>query len=859
MFKKTQISLCAWLVISGACGPVALAQDVQRVEVTGSAIKRTTVEGPAPVEVITRKQIERSGATTINELLKSISSMDIYDQGELTSNSPAGSGAANIRMRGLAETDVLILLNGRRLPVNGIYDASGAGAAFDINSLPLGAIERIDIMKDGGSAIYGADAVAGVVNFITKTDYQGVEMSAGYGVSSRGDGTEKRAGLASGFGDLNKDGYNFLFGLDVFKRNPIYRKDRSISKSSNFERLGSQDGRSLYSPTGNVYDPSADDFVKTYRDCPASNLNGSDLCVYDVNASTLTAYNGADRASGLAIASFQLTPDIKASAELTLSTSKDKFYAHPIPSGFLVPLTDESLRQYEVPEDWGYGTDLLYVIGRFMQGGPRITERKSDFANLALGLEGFSSGYDWKFDLSHGRSKVKNSDSNYFNQSLFDEATLSGQLDPTSTTNDQALVDSLKVRPYRLGNSQLTTFNALLSADAFKMPGGAAKYAVGVALNRESLKDTPDDLTQQGLVMGSIQQSAVDASRSSRAVFAELQLPISKTVEAQLALRHDAYSSYSASSPKVAVKFTPNPALAFRASYAESFKAPALKQLFGAQEEGAITITNPEQCAKLGVDVDTADPDAECQIPASKVSGANKNLKPEKAKTFNLGTVFEVGENFSASIDWWRIKKTNQISEPLVSSAIDDGLWERVGGQLYVHTNLLNVAQADHSGVDLDARYRWKNSPVGALTFRNNLSYFDSIKSKTSASDPWDEFVGTYQYPRYRNVFVVDDEFGDWGVSMAWRTVGKYWDTDDELPVASGTRRVGTHEEMDLQVQYGGFKSLQLTLGVNNVLNRMPPFSATNALSNEYSQQGFAELYSSRGRFFYVSGKYAFR
>jgi len=180
---------------------------------------------------VTRKEIERSGATSINELLHSIPSIDIFDQGELASNSPAGSGTASIRMRGLSESNVLVLLNGRRLPVNALYDSSGAGAAFDINSLPIGAIDRIEILKDGGSAIYGADAVAGVVNFITKTDYQGIEATASYGNSSRNDGKEKRLGLSAGFGDLTKDRYNVLFGLDVFKRDPILRADRDISKS----------------------------------------------------------------------------------------------------------------------------------------------------------------------------------------------------------------------------------------------------------------------------------------------------------------------------------------------------------------------------------------------------------------------------------------------------------------------------------------------------------------------------------------------------------------------------------------------------------------------------------------------------
>ena len=172
------------------------AQRSEKIEVTGTNIKRVDAEGPVPVQIMTKDQIQRTGATNTNELMKHISTIDIFDQGELASNSPAGSGTATIRMRGFGENNVLVLLNGRRLPINALYDSSGAGAAVNINMIPIAAIERVEILKDGGSAIYGADAVTGVVNFITKKDYRGAEVSATYGQASRGDGEEKQLAMA---------------------------------------------------------------------------------------------------------------------------------------------------------------------------------------------------------------------------------------------------------------------------------------------------------------------------------------------------------------------------------------------------------------------------------------------------------------------------------------------------------------------------------------------------------------------------------------------------------------------------------------------------------------------------------------
>lgn len=858
MLEKSKLSIAVALAVGAWTATATWAQDsAQRIEITGSAIKRTSVEGPVPVEIVTRKDIERSGATSINELLRSIPSIDIFDQGELASNSPAGSGTASIRLRGLSDSEVLVLLNGRRLPVNALYDSSGAGAAFDINSLPIGAIERVDILKDSGSAIYGADAVAGVVNFITRTDYQGIEAVGTIGTSSRSDGKETRLGLSAGFGDLSKDRYNVLFGLDYYKRDPIYRKDRDLTKSADFRRFGGSDGRSSFAPTGNVINPDNGAFVGvTYADCPAASLGANNRCRYDFNSSVLTAYNGADRLSALAVGTLQLNSSTRAFAELTYSTAKDHFEAHPVPDYFVVPITNENQRPYEILDENGNGTNTVYIAGRFMQGGPRITERKSDLLNVVAGLEGSVGNYDWKASVSRGESKVTNSDYNYYDYNKWLVATSDGSINPTVSTNDTALVNGLKVTPVRVGKSILTSVNAQINGDVLMMPAGPLSFAVGGSLTRESLSDQPDALTQAGEVVGSIAQAAVDAARTYKAVFGELRIPVLKTVEAQAAVRYDKYPNASATSPKLGAKWDLMPELALRGSVSRSFRAPVLKQLYGAQEQGAITIVDPDQCGKLGVPLES---DGSCQVGAFQVNGSNPNLQPEKGKNINLGLVFELLKNFNASIDWWKINKTNDISSPTLASAIDAGLYTKQGARYYIYTNLQNIAERETSGIDIDARLRLPGTPIGNVTVRNLLTYYSTNKTKDSAGDDWAEFNGTYRYPRFRNNLLFATETGPWTYAAAWKTVGGFWDTDLPYPIASGTRRVGVHEEMDVQVQFSGLKDWEITGGIKNLFDRMPPFSKTNASDNQYTQLGFAELYSSRGRFFYLSAKYSFR
>lgn len=861
MFKKTAVAnaLVLGFGLGVALGAAQAQEQLERVEITGSAIKRTNAEGPSPVEVVTRKQIERTGATSVNELLRSIPSIDIFDQGELASNSPAGSGTANVRLRGLSSSETLVLLNGRRLPVNALYDSSGAGAAFDINSLPIGAIERVEILKDGGSAIYGADAIGGVVNFITKSDYQGIEANVSTGQTSRSDGRETRFGASAGFGDLNKDRFNLLVGLDYLKRDPIFRKDRDISSSVDFRRFGSGDFRSSFSPYGNIYDPATGAFVGPYAACPADSLGTGNRCRYDFNKSLLTAYNGADRLSAMAIASYQINPDTRAFAEVTYSTSKDHFEAHPVPDYFVVPLTNESQRPYEIPADWGLGSNKLYIAGRFMQGGPRITDRKSDFINAAAGVEGSFGTYDWKVNVSRGESKVTNTDSNYYDATKWGPATESGKLNPTVTTNDAAFVESLKVTPVRIGKSVLTSLNGLLSGDVTKLPAGMMKFAVGVNLNRETLVDTPDALTQAGKVIGSIQQAPVDASRTYKAVFSELSIPVLKSLEAQAAVRYDKYPNASSTSPKLGVKWTATPTLALRGSYSGSFRAPVLKQLFGAQEEGASNLTRVEDCKAVGLATRVVDGKEICDAAIFQVNGSNPNLQPEKGKTWNVGAVFELSKSFSASVDWWKINKTNDISSPTVSTAIGQGFWTKEGPRVRVFTNLQNFAQRETSGVDVDARWRLNGTFLGNVSVRDLLTYYSTNKSRTGDASPWAEYLGTYATPRFRNSLNVSVENGPWSYGATWKTVGGFHDTDQAFPVAAGTPYVGTFEEADLLVQYSGFKSLELSLGVKNLLDRMPPLSLTNASSNSYTQMGFAEIYSNRGRYIYVSAKYTFR
>jgi len=849
MSRPTPLALAIGLAFGSTLVP-ALAQQAQRVEITGSAIKRVDTETPAPVEILTREQIARTGATSINELIKSIAVIDVFDQGELASNSPGGSGTARVRLRGLGDTQTLVLINGRRVPVNPLQDASGAGAAFNTNQIPVSAIDRVEILKDGGSAIYGADAVAGVVNFILRRDYTGAAITADFGTSSRSDGEEKRATVTAGFGNLATQRFNLLGSLEVFKRDPIFRKDRDISKSVDFRAFGpipgfpNLDGRSSFAPEGNILNANGTLSGQTVRPCPPENFS-SNACRYDFNASLLTAYNGADRVSGVLAGTFQITDSVLAFARALASQTKDHFEAHPVPDNFVLP-------------------DGRRYAGRFMQGGPRTTDRKNDFLNLEAGFEGTFGNYDVKAGFSRGEAKTSNRDSNYFERSAYNLATqgnpalgIAPTIDPTSLTNSEAAIQALRITPVRTGKMTLDFADAQIAGPLFKLPGGTVNFAVGVNAWKEELTDTPDPLQVQGVVVGSIQQSAVAAERDAYAVYAELQLPITKTIEGQLAVRYDDYDTASRTSPKFALKWHVLPGFAVRGSYSESFKMPTLKQLFANAGQGAINLTEA-QCTALGLPAGCAN------LPAFRLTGSNPNLQPETGKTYNLGIVAESGP-VSVSLDYWKIDKKDNIATPTLDDAIAAGsfTFDAATSRYFINQNLQNFAQSENAGIDVDAQLKLRNTALGNLTVRGNATYYLTTKTKQTPTAPWDEFNGIYgpgaPGPRWRTAVSVTSEMGPWtvqGLVRGW--AGLYDSAQPGRLLPAGTRKIPGYDEVDLTVAWSGIKNLKLTGAVKNLFDRQPPFAAANATNNNTTQQGFAEVYTSRGRFYQVGAEYKF-
>jgi iron complex outermembrane receptor protein len=373
-------------------------------------------------------------------------------------------------------------------------------------------------------------------------------------------------------------------------------------------------------------------------------------------------------------------------------------------------------------------------------------------------------------------------------------------------------------------------------------------------------------------VFGSIAQASVDASRDLRALFAELSIPVLAGLEFQAAVRRDNYTGLNAvvggvnqsfsgsgkTSPKFAVKYQPVSAVALRASYAESFLAPSLKQLFGGQEEGAESVdcgVDPTNavCQAFGVTTGV--------FPYQQVSGSNPNLKPETGKTYNIGVIFEPVPAVSVGVDWFRINKKDEVSTLTVETAAEQGDigQDPVTGEAQVFVTNQNVAATKIEGVDLDFRWRIGATPLGTVTLQNQATYYSKNETQFEPGGAFENFNGTFLFPRWRNLLRVNFETGPWNTNVALRSTAHMKDTDEPGGTAANqnARTIGAHEELDVGVQYTGFKNLLLGLQVKNILDNDVPYS-NEGTQNQYGSLGFPWIYSPRGRFFQFTANYKF-
>ncbi len=847
----------------------AVLQKIEKIEITGSNIKRIPSEGPVPIEIISRREIERKGFTSTNELMRSLSYMSAIND-ELVSNSPNTSGTASVGFRGLGGDQTVVLLNGRRLANYG-FD----GAFVNLNTIPLGAIDRVEILKDGAAAIYGADAIGGVVNFITRKDFTGGEVSAALGQSGKKDGGETSVIGTVGWGNLRQDKLNVLLNLNYFKREPINNLDRERTRTADFRRFGGTNQLSTFAPSGNFINPLTG-LQAPFQPCPTGlsvspspltpGSTGSASCLFDFAPYRTTLF-GTDRVGGLATARLALAEHSTAYTEILLSRANTFVSAAPSPGNF----------NLEASNPANPFSSAISVRGRPLQAGARTTDNQADASRLLLGVEGTVQGIDrsieYNFSIGEAKSKATNKDGGYFLIDRLNTAVTNGSFNPFSTNNPAAVVNAITSTDTREGETTNTFIDLKLSGELMHLPAGALGFAAGALIGREKISDLPGANQRAGNVFGSIQQSAVDAKRNLAAVFVELAVPITNTLEAQLALRHDRYESekngdVSATTPKIAFRYQPTKTALFRASYSEGFKMPSLRDLFGGKNQSADSVQDFPGCSARGVSRDACP-----RLQYDRSSGGNAALQAEKAKISNVGIVFEPKEFVSVAFDYFTIRKTDEIGLVPSQYVIDNvsyapGATSTLGGNsafsvsrdaggtiTAVNTALGNLGEHKISGFDLSTNtsFKWRGFKFAS---NSNITYYSHYDYADQPGTPLYGRLGLLNLPRWRRATSYTVNHGAWDANILYSVMASMVDKQQStaaVPVTPSDRSIAKFNTIDFGLAYSGITNMRLSATVKNLFDTEPPFS-----SNDSRTLGFAQAHDIRGRYLQVGATYKF-
>ncbi|TKB47526.1 TonB-dependent receptor plug domain-containing protein [Thalassotalea mangrovi] len=650
-----------------------MALNVERIEITGSRINRTDMETASPVTVIGAEQIAKSGFTSVQEILNVQPTAAGMSVGSTTNNGSGGSATVNLRGMGAKRT--LVLLNGRRMVASG----TGADSSVDLNTIPVAMIKSIEILKDGASAVYGSDAIAGVVNIITKKDFDGTELKAEASQTDKGDGTTSGFNALTGF---EIAGGNLVLGAQYSNRGKIIQSDRDFvspgySSSIPEGTLGglTPDGNGGFKPRDTGFDYTKDSYAQTPNELYSvfSSFNRELDADTEFNADVMFTHRDSKQ---------QMAP---MPATVDLETAN-------LDSEWLTSFTDE---QGNVPEELEYKR-------RMADAGPRIFKQQTDTIRASVGVKGYlDNDATWDMSATYGRNDAKDQMENAIHGGNMIESIYNNQdlwFSPNPISSSQLEQDGIAyVENNEGGNEQFT-----LAAGYSGVTESDIGYALGVESRFESGFYTPDMVVQNG-ESASAQQDPTSGNYSVNSAYAELSVPVGEAFTVEGAARYDDYSTFGgATTWKLGATYRFTDTFMVRSVLATGFRAPSVSELYAGNSGSFDYLSDP-----WGNEEDE-------QILVNYTG--DENLQPEESESFTVGAVWEVADGLSTTLDYWKFEITDAISRVDVQNEMNqcfagiqascDSINITQDGDLSNMTSALtNIGQQNTSGIDWNVSY----------------------------------------------------------------------------------------------------------------------------------------------------------
>lgn len=845
-FRKKKITT-ALACIVGSTGAMLLtqgaaAQDI-RVEVTGSNIRRVEAEGALPVTIITREQIQKSGVTTTEQLLRTVTAAVQGNSTTIAASSVGqnAAGVSGVSLRGLGSQRTLVLINGKRVSAGGTITDS---TTVDVNSIPLAAVERIDVLKDGASAIYGSDAIAGVINFVLRSDYVGAEAMAYGGGTQDGGGETQKYSVAAGWGNLASDRFNVMVIGSYERDNAIFGGQRRFASSAirgdindttsgntfpaNISARPDASGRAAFG-TRNPLAPG---------NCAPSVLDPNfppTRCRFDP-ATYLVLLPDSEQSQFYGSARYQVTQDVQAYADLMYTRQRMHYTMQPSPvsNQFHIP-ADNPVANLDplfpgtasivlrpsspyYPVEYvrgitGGATPELNVFWRAFALGPRNFTDTRDTPRAVVGVKG--TLWDWDFDLSYLYTQTKLSEVANNGIGLYTKLlplANSGQVNffGPQTPQVQAQIDQAKlIGDAYTTKSTLQGVGGKVSRDIWRLPAGPLAVALGGEYRKEKFDADPG----AALLIGDTTHYGGDLlpehrSRDVKAAFAEFNIPILRTLEGNVAVRWDDYEGTgSKTTPKFSLRWQPLQQVLVRGAFGKGFRAPSLTELYQpvTLAVSANGLSDPLRCNRRDTNGNVNNSANDCLTQFPIRVGGSSSLKPEESDNYTLGFVLEPVRDFSASLDAFKIKLKNTIIFGVQPSAIladpvtyasfitrgagDPATPGLPGHIAEINQINLNFGETRIRGLDVDLRYRLRTGGAGDVRFALSGTYFD----KYEVQQPNGGFLSINGkvspvvngnggvVPRWHHHVSIDWTLGPWNLVVAQNFQQSYQDIPGTL------------------------------------------------------------------------------
>ncbi|MCL1095148.1 TonB-dependent receptor plug domain-containing protein [Shewanella kaireitica] len=794
---------------------------VERIAVTGSRIQRQDMETASPVTVIDAATIKAEGFTSVDQMLQAQTSMAGAAVGSSTNN--GADGVAQVDLRGMGSQRTLVLLNGRRM----VNSGSGADSAVDLNSIPVAMIARVEILKDGASAVYGSDAIAGVVNIITKKDFEGFQIDVTGGMTDKSDGENGEVSALYGF---NTDTGNYTFGAAYSERRGVVQSDRDWTDpgASSFIPNGSLGGM-VKDDSGNwvdreeSYDYTQDSFYQTpsKRYSLFANMTqelGDDLVLTGDILYTKRKSNQ------------QLAPQ---PANLDLAVCEAG-----VVSDSCIELDDDMIAAGIKPDDKGN----VNYRKRMNDVGPRIYSQDTDTLRVSAGLAGsidVNTGMDWDLSYTYGKNKADTKVENSINATLMTEAIYADQ-DAWFTgqpMTDQDLLNSVAYTEEADGGNEQHVISAGISGELFDLDAGAVAFAMGAEYRYESGYYNPDPIVVAGESTAA-QQDPTDGNYNVISVFQEVSVPFTDKLTGEFALRFDDYSTFgNASTWKIGLTYEATDDLMIRTVAATGFRAPSVSELYGGNSGSFDYLEDPWK--------NEQDP----QILVIRTS--DEDLQPEESESYTAGLVYSPSyvDGMSLTVDYWRFKVQNAIARMDTQNGLnncyagDQAACEafNIGpdGDLSNLTNsLTNVGYQDTSGIDFNLAYSFEALNLD-WTVANDTTYL--LNFEQDGVDYTNTIDGNFgAYAQVRNNFSIKAGQDDWNVMYFNRYIGEM----DDLGAGTKVDAVLYH---NVSASYYINDTWMLSAGVKNLTDEEP-----STVSNGSDGGTVPEVYDTIGRQYFA-------